>query len=52
MITQIPSMTSKQTSEDSYDKNQFDKAASDFNIALKNSGGFNDNITYILSQLF
>ena len=36
-------------SENSCDKNHFDKAAPDNNIALKNSA-FNNNVTYIPSQ--
>ena len=47
-INQIPSMISNQISENSCDENNFDKAAPDYNIALKSSR-FNENITYILS---
>ena len=41
-------MISNPISENSCDENNFDKAAPDYNIALKNSG-FNENITYIVS---
>ena len=41
-------MLSNPISENSCDENNFDKAAPDYNIALKNSG-FNENITYIAS---
>ena len=41
-------MISNQISENSCDENNFDKAAPDYNIALKSSR-FNENITYILS---
>ena len=36
-------------SENSSNKNHFDKAAPDYNIALKYSG-FNENVTYIPSS--
>ena len=39
-------MISNQISENSCDKNHFDKAAPDYSITLKNSG-FNDNVAYI-----
>ena len=39
-------MIRNRISENSCDKNHFDKAAPDYNIALKNSG-FNENVTYI-----
>ena len=42
-------MISKRISENSCDKNHFDKAAPDYNIALKNSG-YNEAIKYIPSQ--
>ena len=42
-------MISNPISENSCDENNFDKAAPDYNIALKNSG-FNDNVTYNSSQ--
>ena len=45
----MPSMSRNGISENCCDKNHFDKAASDYNLALKNSG-FNDNVTYIPSQ--
>ena len=48
IINQIPSMISNRISENSGAENHFDKAAPDYNIALKNSG-FNENVTYILS---
>ena len=48
IINQIPSMVSNRISENSCDKNHFDKAAPDYNIALKNSR-FNENVTYIPS---
>ena len=48
IINQIPSMISNPISENCCDENNFDKAAPDYNIALKNSG-FNENITYIVS---
>ena len=35
IINQIPSMVSNRISENSCDKNHFDKAAPDYNIALK-----------------
>ena len=38
IINQIPSVISNRISENSSDKNHFDKAAPDYNIALKNSG--------------
>ena len=41
-------MISNRISENSCDKNHFDKAAPDYNIALKNSR-FNENVTYIPS---
>ena len=41
-------MISNPISENSCDKNHFDKAAPDYNIALKNSR-FNENVTYIPS---
>ena len=46
IINQIPLMISNRISQNSRDKNHFDKAAPDYNIALKNSG-FNENVTYI-----
>ena len=46
IINQIPSMISNRISQKSCDENHFDKAAPDYNIALKNSG-FNGNVTYI-----
>ena len=49
IINQILSMISNRISENSSDKNHFDKAAPDYNIALKNSG-FNENVTYISSH--
>ena len=49
IINQIPSMISNRISENSSDKNHVDKAAPDYNIALKNSG-FNENVTYIPSR--
>ena len=42
-------MISSRISENSCDKNHFDKAVSGYNIAHKNSG-LNNNITYIPSQ--
>ena len=48
IINQIPSMINNQISENFCNKNHFDKAAPDYNIALKNSG-FNENVTYIPS---
>ena len=42
-------MISKRNSENSCDKNHFDKSAPDYNIALKNSG-YNETIMYIPSQ--
>ena len=50
IIHQIPSMISNGISENSCDKNHFDKAAPVYNIALENNG-FNNNFTYIPSQL-
>ena len=41
-------MISNRISENSSDKNHLDKAAPDYNIALKNSG-FDQNVTYIAS---
>ena len=41
-------MISNRISENSRDKNHFDKAASDYNIALQNSG-FTENITNLPS---
>ena len=41
-------MISNRISQNSCDKNNFDKAAPDYNIALKNSR-FNENVTYIPS---
>ena len=41
-------MISNRISENFSDENHFDKAASDYNIALKNSV-FNQNVTYIAS---
>ena len=41
-------MISNRISENSCDKNHFDKAAPDYNIALQNSG-FTENITHIPS---
>ena len=38
IIKQIPSMISKRISENSCDKNHFDKTVPDYNIPLKNSG--------------
>ena len=48
IINQILSMISNRISENSCDKNHFDKAASDYNIALKISE-FNENVIYIPS---
>ena len=48
IIKQIPSLVSNRVSENSCDKNHFDKAAPDYNIAYKESG-FNKNGTYIPS---
>ena len=48
-MNQIPSKISNQISEKCCNKNHFDKAAPDCNIALKNSG-FNNNVTYIPSM--
>ena len=42
-------MIRSRISENSCDKNHFDKAVPGYNIALKNSG-LNNNITYIPSQ--
>ena len=39
-------MISNQISENSSDKNHFDKAAPGYNTAHKNNG-FNENVTYI-----
>ena len=39
-------MISNRISENSCDKNHFDKTAPNYNIALKNSG-FNENVKYI-----
>ena len=50
IIKQIPSMISKQVSDISCDSDNFNKAAPDYNTALKKSG-FNDNIEYSQSQL-
>ena len=41
-------MISNQIAQNSCDKNHFDKAAPDDNVALENSG-FNENVTYITS---
>ena len=41
-------MIGNRISENCCDNTHFDKAAPDYNIALKNSG-FNENITYIAS---
>ena len=49
IFNQIPSMISNRISENSCDKNHFDKAAPDYNIALQNSG-FTENITHIPSS--
>ena len=46
IINQILSMISNRISQNSCDRNHVDKAASRYNIALKNSG-FNENVTYI-----
>ena len=48
IINEIPSMISNRISQNSCDKNHFDKAAPDYNIALKNCG-FNENVIYIPS---
>ena len=48
IVNQIPSMISNRISQNSCDKNHVDKAAPDYNIALKNSR-FNENVTYIPS---
>ena len=48
IINQIPSMIRNPISENSCDKNHFNKAAPDYNIDLKNCR-FNENITYIPS---
>ena len=48
IINQIPSMISNRISQNSCDKNHFDKVAPDYNIALKTSR-FNENVTYIPS---
>ena len=50
IITQIPSMISKRISDISCDSDHFNKAAPDYNTALKKSG-FNENIKYSPSQL-
>ena len=47
IVNQIPLMISNRISENSCDKNHFDKVAPDSNC-LKNSG-FNENVTYIPS---
>ena len=44
----ISNRISNRNSENSCYKNHFNKAAPDYNIALKNSG-FNENVTYIPS---
>ena len=49
VVDQTPSMISNWISESSCNKNDFDKAAPDYNISFKNSG-FNDNVAYILTQ--
>ena len=49
IIKQIPSMISKQVSGISCDSDHFNKAAPNYNTALKKSG-FNENIKYSLSQ--
>ena len=46
IFNQIPSMISNRISENCSDKNHFDKAAPDYNIALKNCA-LNENLTYI-----
>ena len=48
IINQIPSIISNRIPENSSDRNHFDKAAPDYNIAPKNSE-FNENVTYIPS---
>ena len=50
IIKQIPSMISKRVSDISCDSDHFNKAAPDYNTALKKSG-FNENIKYSPSQL-
>ena len=50
IIKQIPSMISKWVSDISCDSDHFNKAAPDYNTALKKSG-FNENIRYSPSQL-
>ena len=45
IIKQIPSMISKRVSDISCDSDHFNKAAPDYNTALKKSG-FNENIKY------
>ena len=47
-INKIPSLVSNRISENSCDKNHFDKATPDYTIALKNSG-FSESVTYIPS---
>ena len=49
IINQIPSMISNRISENSCDKNHFDKAGLDYNVAL-NSSEFYDNTIFIPSQ--
>ena len=49
IIKQIPSMISKQVSDRSCDSDNFNKAAPDYNTALKKSG-FSDNIEYSTNQ--
>ena len=50
IIKQIPSMINKRVSDISCDSDHFNKAAPDYNTALKNSG-FNESIKYSRSQL-
>ena len=50
IIKQIPSMISKRISDISCDSDHFNKAAPDYNTALKKSG-FNESIKYSPSQL-
>ena len=50
IIKQIPSMISKRISDISCDSDHFNKAAPDYNTALKKSG-FNENIKYSPCQL-
>ena len=45
-LNQILSMISNRNSENSCNKNHFDKTAPDYNIALKNSG-FNVGVAYV-----